>query len=50
MLQSKKIEKTLEAKGSQQNVISLNLLFCYYISTLLLISYYLEILSKYSQI
>ena len=38
----KKTEKTLETKGSQHNGISLNLLFRYYISTILLISHFLE--------
>ena len=41
-VKKKKMEKTLETKGSQHNGISLNLLFCYYISAILLISYYLE--------
>ena len=38
-----KLEGTLEKKESQHDSISLNLLFCYYISTILLISNYLEI-------
>ena len=42
-VKKKKIEKKLETKGGQHNGISLNLLFCYYISTILLISHYLEI-------
>ena len=37
-----KLEETLEKKESQHDWISLNLLFCYYISTILLISNYLE--------
>ena len=36
-VKKKKIEKKLETKGGQHNGISLNLLFCYYISTILLI-------------
>ena len=42
-VKKKKIEKKLETKGGQHNGISLNLLLCYYISTILLISHYLEI-------
>ena len=42
-VKKKKIERTLETKGSQHYGISLTLLFCYYIATILLISCYLEI-------
>ena len=38
-----KIEETLETKGSQDKGILLNLLFCYYNSTILIVSHYLEI-------
>ena len=40
MLKEKKIEKTLETKGSEHNGVSLNLLFCYYISS----NYYILLL------
>ena len=42
-VKKKKLGETLETKESQHDWISLNLLFCYYISTILLISNYLEI-------
>ena len=42
-VKKKKIEKILETKKSQHYGISLTLLYCYYIATILLISCYLEI-------